>query len=147
MNGKYGKYLITDPKLVTELAHHDFTEISGYTFPDPVYLDRDTLKEANTWLDIVWIWEVPNPPDLPGAHAHPFDEIVLLIGSDPHDLSDLGAVIEWTMGEDDDAERFVIEETCAIFVPKGLVHGPMKFMRVDRPVLNVAIGLNCGEYQ
>ncbi|HJW74142.1 MAG TPA: hypothetical protein VJ787_00530 [Thermoleophilia bacterium] len=144
---RYARYVISDPKLVTELAHHNFTEISGYTFPDPVYLDRDTLKEANTWLDIVWIWEIPHPPDLLGAHAHPFDEIVLLIGSNPHDLDDLGGEIEWSMGEGGDAERFVIDRTTAIYVPRGLVHGPMNFLRIDRPVLNVAIGLDCGDYQ
>jgi hypothetical protein len=144
---KYDKYVITDPKLVTELAHHNFTEISGYTFPDPVYLDRDILGEANTWLDIVWIWEIPYPPDLLGAHVHPFDEIVLLISSNQSDLGDLGAEIEWFMGEGDEAERFLLDKTCAIYVPKGLVHGPMNFLRVDRPVLNVAIGLSCGDYQ
>ena len=76
-----------------------------------------------------------------------FDEIVLLIGSDHRDLDDLGAEIEWFMGDGDDAERFVIDRTTAIYVPKGLVHGPMNFLRVDRPVLNVAIGLDCGDYQ
>jgi hypothetical protein len=144
---KYGRYVITDPKLVTELAHHNFTEVTGYTYPDPVYLDRDILKEANTWLDIVWIWEIPHPPDLLGAHDHPFDEIVLLIGSDPSDVTQLGAEIEWFMGEGDDAERFVLDKTCAIYVPRGLVHGPMNFLRVDRPILNGAIGLACGDYQ
>ncbi len=146
-DGKYAKYVITDPKLVTELAHHNFTEISGYTFPDPVYLDRDIMKEADTWLDIVWIWEIPNPPDLLGSHVHPFDEIVLLIGSDHTDMQNLGADIEWFMGAGDDAERFVLDKTCAIYVPKGLPHGPMNFLRVDRPLCNVAIGLNCGAYQ
>ena len=146
--GKYGKYVISDPRLVTELAHHNFEQISGYTYPDPVYLDKEALKEANTWLDIVWIWEVPQPPDLLGAHEHPFDEIVLLIGSNPSDLSDFGgSEVEWFMGEGEDAERFLIDSTCAVFVPKGLVHGPMNFPRIVRPILNIAIALNCGEYQ
>ena len=145
--GKYGKYIISDPKLVTELAHHDFSEISGYTFPDEVYLDKDLLEEAGHWLDIVWIWEIPDPPDLPGSHVHPFDEIVLLVGSNPHDLRDLGAEIHWVMGVGDDAETFVIDRTTLIFVPKGLAHGPMHFVRVDRPVLNIAIGVNSGDYE
>jgi hypothetical protein len=63
-----------------------------------VYLDKDLLKEANQWLDIVWIWELPNPRELPGAHSHPFDEIVLLIGSNPRNLRDLGGEVEWWMG-------------------------------------------------
>jgi hypothetical protein len=144
---KYGKYVISEPKLVTELAHHDFTAVSGITFPDEVYLDGDLLKEANQWLDIMWIWEIPSPADLLGAHAHPFAEIVLLIGSNPKDTRDFGAEIEWWMGEGDDAERFLIDRTTCIYVPAGLVHAPMNFLRIDKPVLNVAIGLNSGDYQ
>ena len=50
-------------------------------------------------------------------------------------------------GEGEDAERFVIDKTCAIYVPRGLVHGPMNFPHMVKPVLNIAIGLNCGDYQ
>jgi len=146
--GKYGKYVVTQPRLTADLAHHDLTDVSGITFPDEVYLDRDILKESNQWLDIMWIWDVPNPPGLLGAHAHPFDEIVLLIGSNPHDTRDFaGSEIEWWMGEGGEAEYFLIDTTTAIYVPRGLVHGPMKFPRIVAPVLNVAIGLNSGEYQ
>jgi hypothetical protein len=143
---KYGKYVISEPKLITELAHHDFTDVSGITFPDEVYLDKEILGEAKQWLDIMWIWEIPNPPDLLGAHSHPFDELVLLIGSNPRDTRDFGGEIEWFMGGGAEAERFVIDRTSLIFVPQGLVHGPMNFLRVDKPILNVAIGLNTGDY-
>ena len=143
---KYGRYVITRPRLMTELAHHDFTGVSGITFPDEVYLDKEILREAGHWLDIMWIWEIPSPADLLGAHSHPFDEIVLLIGSNPRDTSDLGGEIEWFMGAGEEAERFVIDSTSLIYVPKGLVHAPMNFLRVDRPILNVAMGLNTGDY-
>jgi hypothetical protein len=67
---------------------------------------------------------------------------VLLIGSNPRDTKDFGgSEIEWFMGEGDEAERFVIDTTTLIFVPKGLVHGPMNFLKID-----VAIGLKTGEY-
>lgn len=143
---KYSKYVITQPKFITEMAHHDFTKVSGFTFPDEVYLDRDILKEARQWLDIIWIWEVPNPPELPGAHSHPFDEIVLLVGSNPKNLRDLGGEVEWWMGEGKDAEKFVLTSTTTIYVPKRLVHGPLIFKRVEKPILNVAIGLNTYNY-
>jgi mannose-6-phosphate isomerase-like protein (cupin superfamily) len=51
------------------------------------------------------------------------------------------------LGEGDDAERFLIDRTTCIYVPAGLVHAPMNFLRIDKPVLNVAIGLNSGDYQ
>ena len=75
-----------------------------------------------------------------------FAEIVLLIGSNPKNLRDLGGEVEWGMGEGQDAERFILTSTTAIYVPNGLVHGPLIFNRVDRPILNIAIGLNTQEY-
>jgi hypothetical protein len=145
-NLKYSKYVITQPKFVTEMAHHDFTKVSGFTFPDEVYLDKDILKEADQWLDIVWVWNKTSPRELPGAHVHPFDEVVLLIGSDPRNLRDLGGEVEWCMGEGKDAEKYILTSTTLIWVPRGLVHAPLIYNRVDRPILNIAIGLQTGVY-
>jgi hypothetical protein len=146
VSGKYSKYVISQPKFQTELAYHDFGKTSGFTFPDEVYMDGDILKEAHQWLDIMWIWEMPNPRNLPQAHTHQFDEIVLLIGNDPTNQRDLGGEIEWTMGGGAEAQKFILTSNCLIYVPKGLVHGPMTFNRVDRPICNVAIGLNTHGY-
>jgi hypothetical protein len=143
---KYSKYIISHPKFVTELAHHDLTKVSGFTFPDEVYLDRDILKEANHWLDITWIWDRTNPRELPGIHSHSFNEIVLLIGSNAKNLRDLGGEVEWGMGEGKEAETYLITSTTLIYVPKGLAHGPLVFKRVDRPILNIAIGIDTSEY-
>jgi hypothetical protein len=144
--GKYGKYIIDDPKLVRDLAHHDFSAVSGFTYPDEVYVDEELCPEANAWLDIVWIWDKTTPSELPGLHSHPFAEIVLLIGSNPKDLRDLGGKVSWGMGEGDDAETFALTKTTAIYVPAGLAHGPLVYTRVERPMLNVVIGLNTGDY-
>jgi hypothetical protein len=145
-NQKYSKYVITQPKFVTEMENHDFTNVSGFTFPDEVYIDKDILKEAKQWLDILWVWEKTNPRELPAAHSHPFNEIVLLIGSNPKNLRDLGGEVEWWMGEGKDAEKYLLTSTTLIYVPKGLVHAPLIYNRVDRPIMNIAIGLNTGDY-
>ncbi len=143
---KYGKYVVTEPKFLTEMAHHNYSQVSGFTFPDEVYIDKDLIKEADQWLDIAWIWEKTTPRELPGRHSHPFAEIVLLIGSDPKNLRDLGGEVEWGMGEGEGAETFVLTSTTAIYVPKWLPHGPLIFNRVDRPILSVYMGLNTGGY-
>ena len=144
--GKYDKYVIDDPKLVHDLAHHDFSSVSGFSYPDPVYLDDELCPEAGHWLDIVWIWEKTVPSELPGLHEHPFAEIVLLVGSNPHDLRDLGGEVSWGMGEGAEAERFTLTHTTAIYVPAGLPHGPLVYERVDRPILNIVVGLDTGRY-
>jgi hypothetical protein len=145
-SGKYGKYVIDDPKLVRDLAHHDFSVVKGFSYPDPVYMDEELCPEANAWLDIVWIWEKTTPAELPGLHAHPFAEIVLLVGSNPHDLRDLGGEVTWGMGRGEEAETFALTHTTAIYVPPGLPHGPLVYERVDRPILNIVVGLRTGEY-
>jgi hypothetical protein len=40
-SGGYADYVISQPKLPTEPARHDFTDISGFTFRDEVYLDGE----------------------------------------------------------------------------------------------------------
>lgn len=57
-----------------------------------------------------------------------------------------GGEVEWWMGEGDSAEKFAIDTTALVYVPKGLVHGPVTYKRVDKPSLLIAIGLNTGGY-
>ena len=50
---KYGKYVIREPKLIREMALHDFKrQPSGSTFPIEVYIDGEMIKEANQYLTI-----------------------------------------------------------------------------------------------
>ena len=144
--GKDHRYIIDDPKLVSYWRTTTSTAVKGFTYPDEVYIDDEPCPEANAWLDIVWVWEKTVPSELPGLHEHPFPEIVLLIGSNPRDLRDLGGEVTWGMGEGDDAERFTLTHTTAIYVPPGLPHAPLVYERVDRPILNIVVGLKTGEY-
>jgi hypothetical protein len=91
-------------------------------------------------------WYTPTPGARPGPPAHPFAEIVLLIGSDPRNLRNLGGEVMWGMGEGEDQEIFALTKTTAIYVPANLSHAPLVFSRVDRPILNIAIGLSTGDY-
>ena len=54
-------------------------------------------------------------------HAYDFDEILGFFGSDPSDPWELGGQIEDTI----DGEEYVITKSCVLFVPKGVVHGPL----------------------
>jgi hypothetical protein len=44
--GRYADYLVSRPWLLTDLAHHNFTDISGPTFRDEVYLDGELAREG-----------------------------------------------------------------------------------------------------
>jgi hypothetical protein len=113
----------------------------GIEFPTP------TDKNAKKWLDTM-LEQTPGPIYLTPegkyvAYARPMyhtvDEIFLFIGTDPEDPTDLGGEVEFWMGRGEDAEKHVITKTSVVFVPKGLVHGPIVFKNVRRPFKEIVI--------
>jgi len=68
-------------------------------------------------------------------HSHDFDIYLTFIGFGPGGLEELGAEIEMSLGEEQ--EKFVITRPTSVYIPKGLVHCPLNFKRVDKPVLLV----------
>jgi hypothetical protein len=53
------------------------------------------------------------------------DKLMIFSGSDPDNLHDLGAHVEFHLGEGDDESVFHFDEPRAIFVPQGVRHGPV----------------------
>jgi hypothetical protein len=39
-----------------------------------------------------------------------------------------------------DDEKYILKNTCLVFVPKGLKHCPLQFNRIDSPILFFTIG-------
>jgi len=76
----------------------------------------------------MWVWAMPSPASIEGSHSHDYNEIVLNIGSDPENPADLGAEIEAYLG----GEKQVTDQTSAVFIPKGVKHGPIKWTKFTR---------------
>jgi hypothetical protein len=53
------------------------------------------------------------------------DNLMFFYGTDPNDFNDLGAHVEFHLGEGEDEEVFEFDEPRCVFVPKGVRHGPM----------------------
>jgi hypothetical protein len=70
----------------------------------------------------------PEPP-----HSHNNEEYLLFISSDPHDMKNLGAVVEIGFGEEWEKNEF--STSCAVYFPKGLQHCPIHVKKLDRPFL------------
>ncbi len=68
-------------------------------------------------------------------HYHDFDELIIIQGNNPADYRDFDAEVEITLGEE--GEKHIITGTTLLCLPKGLVHGPIKFTRVGKPVVFV----------
>jgi len=135
MGTKYGRYLIKKPRYEV-----DIKGVTGRQYPAMTLMSSDLVPECNAWLGCGWIWDMPDPNPHLLEHAHDYDEIVLHIGSDPNNPEDLGAEIEFVLGD----EPLIINTTSALFVPKGVKHGPLTWKRVVRPHMEMSIILGAG---
>ena len=71
----------------------------------------------------------------PEPHSHDFDQFLHFYGGNSLDIKDFDAEVEFTIGEE--GEKHIITETTVVHIPKGLLHCPLEFKRVDKPILFV----------
>ena len=122
-DSKYGQYFIREPIEIGKFAPN--MRFSS-AFPDTNFTIR--------WHYVTGPWLMEGEP-----HAHDFDQFSCFIGGNPMDIRDFGAEIELFLGEEQ--ERHVINTTTVVYVPRGLVHGPLNFKQVDRPVMFINVPL------
>jgi len=67
------------------------------------------------------------------GHRHPCAEFLYFIGGNPMDFKDFGAEVELLMGEE--GETHFINTTTWVYIPKGLLHCPLIFKKVDKPIM------------
>ncbi|MEM2104690.1 MAG: hypothetical protein QW717_07380 [Candidatus Bathyarchaeia archaeon] len=70
---------------------------------------------------------------------HTVDELFLFIGINPSDIFDLGGDVELWLGLGKKAEKYIISKPSLVYIPAGLVHGPLVFRNVRRPFVQVII--------
>jgi quercetin dioxygenase-like cupin family protein len=136
--GKYGKYFIYDappyqipPEIAAKMKKAQKKEASTVEGTRLVSLDGMRLEGA-PYMDFVWLWKGSAKSYAESEHVHNFDEFIGFIGTrgleDPHGLG--GEMEVWLGGE-----KYIIAKSCLIFVPKGVKHCPIRFNRIDSPVL------------
>jgi len=123
---EYAKYILREPK--GQL--HDGTEFHGFlASPEKLGLDCQILFSS--------IIEATQEGDEPEPHVHDFPHVLCFFGSNPLDLYDFDAEIEFYMG----GEKQIIDAPTIITVPAGLTHCPLIFKRVGKPVMWVEVFL------
>ena len=135
---KYGNYLVKKPAREVNVMVPGM--VKGREYPTMTYMSNDLVPGCNVYLELGWIWAMPDPNPHIFEHTHNYNELVLHIGSDPKNPEDLGAEIEYVIG----GEPLIIDKTSALFVPKGVKHGPLTWKRVDRPHIQMTIMLGAG---
>jgi hypothetical protein len=126
----YEKYLVRKP------AYLDGTEVTeAIKSPAGIYVSGDLIPGCNAYVDFGWIPGMPpvNPP-IP-EHSHDYEEIVLNIGNDPTAPEELGAELEFAIG----GQARTFNTTTAVYVPKGIPHGPLTWKKLVKPHLLMPI--------
>jgi len=65
------------------------------------------------------------------AHTHDFDELWMFVGTDMSNPKDLGGELDFWLEDD----HFIIDKSCMVFVPRGMVRGPCGIRKLDRPII------------
>lgn len=118
-------------------------KITGRTNPPLTYMSNDLVPGCNIYLEYIWVWEMPEPDTAEMSRSPDHDRIVLYIGSDPENPADLGAEIEAYLG----GEKLTTGDTSAVFIPKNVDYGPVRWMEFSRPHMQMTIVPSTGNYQ
>jgi hypothetical protein len=138
---KYAKYIFYDIKPVSpEMAAmmKKLQEKSQSTVEGTRIVDLDTTRaEGAPYMDFVWLWKGSAKGYSEEEHTHNFDEVIGFIGSKGQkDPRNLGGEMEVWLG----GEKYLINKSCLIWVPKGTKHCPIRFTRIEHPVLFFTVG-------
>jgi hypothetical protein len=109
--------------------------VKGRQHPTMTFMSNDLVPGSNTYIEIGWIYEMPNPNPHIHDHVHNYNEIVLHLGADPANPEYLGGEIEFIVG----GEKIVIDKTSALFIPKGVKHGPLTWKKVEKPHIQMVV--------
>ncbi len=66
-------------------------------------------------------------------HAHDFDMYVTFVGFHENGMNELGGEIEFYFGEEQ--EKYTFTTPTTVYIPKGTIHCPLNFKRIDKPIL------------
>jgi len=113
---KYGKYVIEKPLRRDKWDSYDF------------YGDQDYKSDVTFFL--LKVEEPCVMEELP--HTHDFDMYLHFMSFDSERMEELDADIEIGLGPEQEIHK--ITAPCSVFIPKGMIHCPLIFKRVGRPI-------------
>lgn len=122
-DSKYGNCIKTGP-LVREIPYYTGKSLVAHNGE----LDADCSLGYHY---------VSKPISFDDSHSHDFPEMLCFIGGDSRDVTDLGAEIEVTLGD----EKHLINTAAVVSIPPNLQHCPIVFKKVERPLVFLEISL------
>jgi hypothetical protein len=108
--------------------------------PAMTLMSNKLVPGSNFYIETGWVFGMPDPNPHIHEHAHDYDEIVIHLGTDPKDPEELGGEIEFIV----DGQPLLINKTSAVYVPKGVRHGPLVWKKYSKPHLEFTIMIGAG---
>ena len=139
---KYDKYFLSDDG--AEPKANDYTSLNSLppfpeiASPQTYFRGAPALPGATATIG----WQVFTAPvcweTIP--HAHKYDEFLIFLGAQLPDLcKSFDAEVDLWMGKE--LEKHTITSTTVVFIPKGVLHCPLNFRAIRKPVLFHALYL------
>jgi uncharacterized RmlC-like cupin family protein len=150
---KYEKYVVRKPAIVKS----DYSDEVPETYDIPLRSSVDTgplvifsknfVEESNSIVEygIISGDLTIGAGEAPAPHKHDYEEIFLFLGTDPKNVRDLGAEVEFWVGEGEDQEKIVFNTSSSIYIPPGVSHFPQIWRNVKRPAMTVVIMPSSGK--
>jgi hypothetical protein len=129
---KYSKHILPAP--IMRVPAEDGANTDGYKYLS-VFAHKGELN-ANHTLGFHYMTE---PYEDVYPHTHKGSEILCFVGGNPKDLNDFDAEIEIGLG--DEGEVYTINTPSVVSIPGGLIHGPLRFKKVTKPVFFIEVTL------
>jgi hypothetical protein len=142
IGGNYSMTISPFEKFAVRKPIYDehYRPTKGRHTPPMTYLSSTQIPEANYFIELSWIHDIPQP-DLPmGEKILDHDQILLFIGSNPDMPQELGATIEFFLG----GQPIVFNTTTSVFIPKNTSFGPLTWREFLRPHMELSIILDSG---
>ena len=131
LSEKYAKYYKSKPvadftKLYPELTAQSY-HIWGKEWDSDYRMD---------WFCVTEPFLMINDP-----HTNEFDQFLAFQNADATRVNDFDAEVWLHVGPEGEQEKIVITETCFVHIPAGMVHTPLDFVKINKPIVFMDIAL------
>jgi hypothetical protein len=123
-DSKYEKYILRDPVKDGKLGPY-------------IHLGEESFPGIG--FGMYWVGYSKPTVAHDEAMVHDFDQCLWFMGADPTNLHDFGAEIEMSLGEE--GIKHTINTPSIVYIPKGLVHCPLNYKKVDKPFIVIDMSM------
>lgn len=117
---------------------------SGRTSPTMTYMSGVQVPGCKYYVDLAWTYGVTSYKEKsspsPDVSYNTHDQIIVYIGGDSKNPEDLGGKVEVNMED----QLLEFDTTSALYIPKGVRHGPRRVTEYRHPHLMISIMVGAG---